>query len=84
MRSAAADCTTNNNSSSIKTTATTLASASAYAPSVACGYDDAQAQFIERFLPNGGTVADGDDPNDEKLAPVRVQRIVTKCASAVK
>jgi len=34
---------------------------------------DAQAQFIERFLPNGGTVADVEEPNDEKRVPVRVQ-----------
>jgi integrase len=34
---------------------------------------DAQGQFIERFLPNGGTVADAEEPNDEKRVPVRVQ-----------
>jgi hypothetical protein len=34
---------------------------------------DAQAQFIERFLPNGGTVADVGEPTDEKRVPVRVQ-----------
>lgn len=34
---------------------------------------NAQAQFIERFLPNGGTVADVEEPNDEKRVPVRVQ-----------
>ena len=34
---------------------------------------NAQAQFIERFLPNGGTVADAEEPNDEKRVPVRVQ-----------
>jgi len=34
---------------------------------------DAQAQLIERFLPNGGTVADVEEPNDEKRVPVRVQ-----------
>ncbi|HXM08618.1 MAG TPA: tyrosine-type recombinase/integrase [Terriglobales bacterium] len=34
---------------------------------------NAQAQFIERFLPNGGTAADAEEPNDEKRVPVRVQ-----------
>jgi integrase len=34
---------------------------------------NAQAQFIERFLPNGGTVADAEEPDDEKRVPVRVQ-----------
>lgn len=34
---------------------------------------DAQGQFIERFLPNGGTVADAEEPNHEKRVPVRVQ-----------
>jgi integrase len=34
---------------------------------------DAQGQFIERFLPNGGSVADAEEPNDEKRVPVRVQ-----------
>ena len=34
---------------------------------------DAQGQFIERFLPNGGTVADAEEPNDEKRVPVRVR-----------
>ena len=34
---------------------------------------DAQGQFIERFLPNRGAVADVEEPNDEKRAPVRVQ-----------
>jgi integrase len=33
---------------------------------------NAQAQFIERFLPNGGTVADVEEPNDDKRVPVRV------------
>ena len=34
---------------------------------------NAQAQFIERFLPNGGAVADVEEPNDEKRVQVRVQ-----------
>jgi integrase len=34
---------------------------------------NAQAQFIERFLPNGGTVADVEEPNDAERVPVRVQ-----------
>jgi hypothetical protein len=34
-----------------------------------------QAQFIERLLPNGGTVADAEEPNDEKRVPVRVVRV---------
>jgi hypothetical protein len=34
---------------------------------------NAQAQFIERFLPDGGTVSDVEGPRDEKRAPVRVQ-----------
>ncbi len=34
---------------------------------------NAQAQFIERFLPNGGTVADAEEPDNEKRVPVRVQ-----------
>jgi hypothetical protein len=34
---------------------------------------NAQAQFIERFLPNGGTVADAEEPTDEKRVPLRVQ-----------
>jgi integrase len=39
---------------------------------------NAQAQFIERFLPNGGTltdaeVTDAEEPCDEKRVPVRVQ-----------
>ena len=34
---------------------------------------DAQAQFVERFLPHGGTVADVQEPDDEERVPVRVQ-----------
>jgi hypothetical protein len=34
---------------------------------------NAQAQFIERFLPNGSAVADAEEPRDEKRVPVRVQ-----------
>jgi integrase len=34
---------------------------------------DAQGQFMERFLPNGGTVADVEEPNDAERVPVRVQ-----------
>lgn len=34
---------------------------------------NAQAQFIERFLPNSGTVTDAEEPRDEKRVPVRVQ-----------
>ncbi len=34
---------------------------------------DAQAQFMERFLPNGGTVADAEEPNEAERVPVRVQ-----------
>jgi transposase len=33
----------------------------------------AQAEFIERFLPNGGTVADAEEPNAVERVPVRVQ-----------
>jgi hypothetical protein len=38
---------------------------------------NAQAQFIERFLPNGGTVTDAEvtdteEQRDEKRVPVRV------------
>jgi integrase len=33
---------------------------------------NAQAQFIERFLPNGGAVADAEERCDEKRVPVRV------------
>jgi hypothetical protein len=33
----------------------------------------AQAQFIERFLPNGGTVTDAEEPPEGKRVPVRVQ-----------
>jgi hypothetical protein len=35
-----------------------------------------EGEFIERFLPNGGTVADAEEPNDEKRVPVRVVRVV--------
>ncbi len=34
---------------------------------------EAQGQFIERFLLNGGTAADMEEPDDEKRVPVRVQ-----------
>jgi integrase len=34
---------------------------------------EAQGQFIERFLPNGGAVADLEEKDDEKRVPVRVQ-----------
>jgi integrase len=34
---------------------------------------NAQAQFIERFLPNGSTACDGEEGNDEKRVRVRVQ-----------
>jgi integrase len=34
---------------------------------------NAQAQFIERFLPNGGAVADVKEPRDGERVPVRVQ-----------
>jgi integrase len=34
---------------------------------------DAQAQFIERFLPNGGAVASAKEPPDDKRVLVRVQ-----------
>lgn len=34
---------------------------------------DAQAQFIERFLPDGGSVTDVEEQRDEKRVPVRVQ-----------
>jgi integrase len=34
---------------------------------------NAQAQFIERFLPNGGTVAGVEEQSDEEGEPVRVQ-----------
>jgi len=34
---------------------------------------EAQGQFIERFLPNGGAVADLEEQDDEKRVPVRVQ-----------
>jgi hypothetical protein len=31
-----------------------------------------KAQFIKRFLPNGGTVTEVEGPRDEKPVPVRV------------
>jgi hypothetical protein len=34
---------------------------------------NAQAQFIERFLPNGGAVADVKEQSDHERVPVRVQ-----------
>ena len=34
---------------------------------------NAQAQFIERFLPNSGTVTDAEEPREEKRVPARVQ-----------
>jgi integrase len=34
---------------------------------------NAQAQFIERFLPNGSTTCDGEERNEEKRVRVRVQ-----------
>ncbi len=34
---------------------------------------NAQAQFIERFLPNGGAVADVEEQDDDERVPVRVQ-----------
>jgi integrase len=34
---------------------------------------NAQAQFIERFLPNSGTVTDAEKPLNEKRVPVRVR-----------
>jgi hypothetical protein len=34
---------------------------------------NAQAQFIERFLPNGGTVGDVEEQPDDERVPVRVQ-----------
>jgi len=34
---------------------------------------NAQAQFIERFLPNGSTACDGEERNDEKRVQVRAQ-----------
>jgi len=34
---------------------------------------NAQAQFIERFLPNGGAEADVEEQPDHKRVPVRVQ-----------
>jgi integrase len=34
---------------------------------------NAQAQFIERFLPNGGAVADVEEEDDDERVPVRVQ-----------
>jgi hypothetical protein len=34
---------------------------------------NAQAQFIERFLPNGGTVANVEKPSDAERVPVPVQ-----------
>jgi integrase len=34
---------------------------------------NAQAQFIERFLPNGGAVADVEEQPDDERVPVRVQ-----------
>jgi hypothetical protein len=34
---------------------------------------DAQAQFIERFLPNGGAVADAAEQPDNERVPVRMQ-----------
>ena len=34
---------------------------------------NAQAQFLERFLLNGGTVTDVEGLRDEKRMPVRVQ-----------
>jgi hypothetical protein len=36
---------------------------------------NAQAQFIERFLPNGSTVTDAEEARDEKWVPVRVVRV---------
>jgi integrase len=38
-----------------------------------CKARNAQAQFIERFLPNDDTVTDVEGPCDEKRVPVRVQ-----------
>jgi hypothetical protein len=34
---------------------------------------DAQAQFIERFLPNGGAVTSAKEPPGDKRVLVRVQ-----------
>ena len=34
---------------------------------------EAQGQFIERFLPNGGAVADVEEQDDDERVPVRVQ-----------
>jgi integrase len=34
---------------------------------------DAQAQFIERFLPNGATAPDAEEPPDAERVSVRVQ-----------
>jgi integrase len=36
---------------------------------------NAQAQFIERFLPNGGAVADAEEQPDDVRVPVRVVRV---------
>jgi hypothetical protein len=33
----------------------------------------AQAQFLERFLPNGGVIADAKEEPDDERVPVRVQ-----------
>ena len=34
---------------------------------------NAQAQFIERFLPNAGAVANLEDPPEDERVPVRVR-----------
>jgi integrase len=44
---------------------------------------NAQAQFIERFLPNGGAVAEAEEPCDEKRECSAGAVIWSKCASAV-
>jgi hypothetical protein len=36
---------------------------------------NAQAQFIERFLPNGGAVADVKEQSDHERVPVRGVRV---------
>jgi len=34
---------------------------------------EAPGQFIERFLPNGGAVADAEEQDDDERVPGRVQ-----------
>jgi len=36
---------------------------------------NAQAQFIKRFLPNGGAVADGEEPGNDERVRVRCSEL---------